>query len=266
MRTLSAFLCLLSLIGICLGNAAVGLAWSDWDSDNLGALVGGGYKTSWIYTWSPWNTKQGDAAHIELVPMLWGGGAHIADFMNAQNDGVFNSVSHILGFNEPDQGGQANLDPNTAAGLWKQYLQPLSGKGKRLGAPATASNAAGKAWLQRFFSACSGCTIDFIPLHWYGSNHDSFTSYVTDMHNTFGRNVWITEWACVPYDPQPCDQGSVNNLMNSTVSWLDSQPWVERYAWFGAMRNLGGVPATNALLTSDGQSHTALGLQYAQGR
>lgn len=245
-----------------MAGAAVGLAWSDWDTDSLATLYGSGYKTTWFYTWSPWNTKQGGASKIELVPMMWGGGTHIADFQNAENDGVFNSVSHILGFNEPDQGGQANLDPNTAANLWKQYIQPLSAKGKRLGSPSVASDPAGKVWLQKFMSACSGCTIDFVPLHWYGSDKNAFTAYVTDMHNTFGRNVWVTEWACVPYNPEPCDQASVSAFLSYTTGWLNQQPWVERYSWFGAMRNLGSVPATNALLTSNGQSHTALGLQY----
>ena len=61
----------------------------------------------------------------------------------------------------PDNGGQANMSPGDAANLWRSALQPLAGK-FRLGAPAVTSAPSGKAWLQQFFSACSGCKVSAI--------------------------------------------------------------------------------------------------------
>eukprot|EP00026_Physarum_polycephalum_P014658 Phypoly_transcript_15198.p1 GENE.Phypoly_transcript_15198~~Phypoly_transcript_15198.p1 ORF type:complete len:164 (+),score=21.38 Phypoly_transcript_15198:389-880(+) len=150
-----------------------------------------------------------------------------------------------------------------AVQLWNQYMKPRNSF--RLGSPSVASNSNGKTWLQNFMSQCGGCKIDFIALHWYGSDAQKFKAYVQDMHNTFNKNVWITEWACVQYgnDP-PCDQNSVNNFMGDTTKWLDQQGYVERWAWFGAMAHPPNVPATNALLTPDGKSRTGLGNQYAQ--
>jgi len=249
------------------GWSKVGLAWSDGDSDNLWALAGNGWnKVSWIYTWSPDSFLAIQQAALDFVPMLWGT-KQIADFQNQLKLGTFASSSAVLGPNEPDQVGQANLTPAQAVSLWDQYIQPLKSHNLSLGAPAVSSDPNGKVWLTQFLAACTGCTIDFIPLHWYGSDGQAFIDYVTDIHTTFGKNIWITEWACVQFSPSdpPCDQQSVYNFMGWTTDWLDQQNWVERWAWFGAMRNLGGVPATDALLTPDGQNNTALGVQYAKG-
>eukprot|EP01113_Clastostelium_recurvatum_P009481 TRINITY_DN14569_c0_g1_i5.p1 TRINITY_DN14569_c0_g1~~TRINITY_DN14569_c0_g1_i5.p1 ORF type:complete len:169 (-),score=27.73 TRINITY_DN14569_c0_g1_i5:54-527(-) len=154
-----------------------------------------------------------------------------------------------------------------AASLWRQHLQPLKGQGKRLGAPAVTSAPSGKPWLQQFIQICgAACTIDFIPIHWYGSDSNAFKSYVTEMHNTFNKPIWVTEWACVEYAPPTCTQTDVDNFMAATTSFLESQSsWLERFAWFGAMKKLGNVSRTNALLTADGQSATPLGIQYTKG-
>ena len=45
---------------------------------------------------------------------------------------------------------------------------------------------------------------------------------------------------------------------------MDNATYVERYAWFGAMRNLQGVNPANALLDGKGNI-TALGKQYIGG-
>jgi len=253
----TAFL-LLGIVALCYAGKE-GLGWADWDSSNLGALAGNGLKPTWIYTWSPWNINQ--QAGLEFIPMFHDPGS-ATDFVNAYNDGVWKQSSAILFLNEPDMNG---VSPGQAVSLWNQYMQPHASN-YRLGAPAVASNSNGMAWLQQFMSQCGGCKIDFIPLHWYGSDWTAFTAYVQSMQSTFGKNVWITEWACVQYGSSPpCDQTSVYNFMGATTQWLDQTGYVERWAWFGAMKNVAatGVPATNGLLTSDGQSRTGLGNQYS---
>jgi len=255
---------LLSLLCVCsavpikpLISSKIGLSWN---SGNLGALAGGSSKASWIYNWSPHNIPGSEKFGLEFVPMLWGPGQE-SDFEKEVKAG-FNSSTCVLGFNEPDNSGQSNLSPQQAASIWKQYLQPLAGK-LRLGAPAVTSAPTGKPWLQNFFSACSGCTIDFIPLHWYGSDAGAFISYIEDLHNTFNKNIWVTEWACVEYGPPPCDQNSVNNFLQNTTAWLTKTGYVERYAWFGIRVN--GIPTTDATLSADGQSATPLGQMYVRG-
>lgn len=38
-----------------------------------------------------------------------------------------------------------------------------------------------------------------------------------------------------------CDQQDVVDFMNATQSFMDETEWVERYAWFGAMKDMSGV-------------------------
>jgi len=224
---------------------------------NVGALTSGG-AISWYYTWSVW--RDGRAGSAKFVPMVWGAKS-INDLNNALNQGVFNGVDAVLGFNEPERSDQANLSPQAAADLWRNHMEPLRSRGIRLGAPVVSSAPAGKVWLLQFFSACGGCNIDFVPLHWYGGSGQNFINYVTDMHNTFRRNVWVTEWACVNYGDGPCDQQSVYGFMGWTTQWLDSTPWVERFSWFGVRVN--GIPGEDALLDASGNNRTPLGNQYA---
>ena len=207
--------------------------------------------------------------------------------------------------------------------------------------------------------------IDFVPLHWYGSGSQNFINYVTDMHNTFKRNVWVTEFAYASSSPSPAilslslrlllfsspiSDGSLMEhatFRTYTISWakllygwiskaglnvgrmsplpylspspslsilslfsvlpssllhppssllppphlpplppllcfrppllplsplssplspLPSPPFLTHIlSYFGAMKNLGGVPACNRLITADGKTNTPLGVQYATG-
>jgi hypothetical protein len=56
------------------------------------------------------------------------------------------------------------MSPQDGAAMWKQHIQPLKGKGLRLGSPAPTSAPNGKTWIQDFIAACDGCTVDFIAL------------------------------------------------------------------------------------------------------
>jgi len=56
--------------------------------------------------------------------------------------------------------------PEEAASLWMQFLEPLKSQGIRLGGPAVTAAGSGRPWLTSFLSACSNCTIDFLPVHW----------------------------------------------------------------------------------------------------
>lgn len=59
----------------------------------------------------------------------------------------------------PEISGQSNIDPQTAASLWQQNIQPKKQLGYNLISPAVTSDAAGIPWLQQFFQACQGCTV-----------------------------------------------------------------------------------------------------------
>lgn len=39
--------------------------------------------------------------------------------------------------------------------------------------------------------------VDFVALHWYGTDAQAFIAYVQDFHTTFGKPIWVTEFACM---------------------------------------------------------------------
>lgn len=145
------------------------------------------------YTWGPSPAK----ANIEFVPMLWGS-RQVTQWDSTINDTLSSlNVTHALGFNEPDITGQSDISPADGAALWKAHIEPLKAQGVRLGSPAPSSSPKGKQWLLDWLGACqSGCSVDFIAVHYYDINSTQFMEYLTDYHNTLQRPVWVTEWAC----------------------------------------------------------------------
>ncbi|KAF5365233.1 hypothetical protein D9758_005401 [Tetrapyrgos nigripes] len=234
-------------------NAKRGIAYALDLAQNGDAGKVANTQISWAYDWQAFAIDSLPAG-IELVPMQ-----HDANGINDFQNTVKNLGAKVaLGFNEPDVAAQAHLEPADAANLWKQGIQPLAGAGVRLGSPAVSSSPApaGTAWLQAFLSACDGCTVDFIAIHWYGDGADNFIAYVQDVHNQFpNKNIWVTEFASTSTDP-----AAVQAFLDQTINWLDGQAFVERYSWF-----VYGRSATNGLISNllDGSGNlNALGNAY----
>ncbi|KAJ7768289.1 glycosyl hydrolase catalytic core-domain-containing protein [Mycena metata] len=243
-------------------SSKAGIAGGDADTDMQQFTASG--KTTWYYQWSV--SSDVSTTDLEFVPMLWGQ-KDVAQWTDASN-GINATISKnkptaVLGFNEPQETGQSNLTPQQGADLWTTYIEPLHAQGLRLGSPAPSSAPSGKTWIQDFLTACNGaCTVDFIALHYYDVNATAFMEYLTDFHNTFQRPIWVTEWACQNFNNGPqCTAAEVAEFLNTTQSFMDAQDWVERYAWYGVMRDLGGVNPLDAMMTSDGKIND-LGKQY----
>ncbi|KAJ3563574.1 hypothetical protein NP233_g8856 [Leucocoprinus birnbaumii] len=193
---------------------------------------------TWIYDWADLPPAYIAQSNLKYIPMQWGSGAieQLASAVSAQG------ADTILAFNEPDFVNEANIAPKDAAALWAQFLQPLKQQGIRLGGPAVTAAPTGKAWLTDFLSECNNCTIDFLPLHWYGSGTEGFYNYIWDMHSTFPQfPIWITEYAdtgdnTTDDDPSALRSSEVWDFMNQTINYLDSLDWIERYSWFGFFR------------------------------
>ncbi|KAG8685740.1 hypothetical protein FRC11_010149, partial [Ceratobasidium sp. 423] len=148
--------------------------------------------------------------------------------------------------------------------FWKQYLEPLKSTGVRLGSPTTTSGPSGKTWMQEFFALCAGsCMVDFVALHWYGNIADEFIAYLDDFHNAFQLPIWVTEYSCQNFiNGTQCTYEEIVQFLNTTRTYMDQTPWVERYAWFGAMASLpNNVNKLTALMDSSGIIND-LGRQY----
>ncbi|KAJ9640763.1 hypothetical protein H2204_003052 [Knufia peltigerae] len=190
---------------------------------------------SWVYNWgaTPDGTPLSGA---EYVPMFWGSQS-VSGWSSAVSSAISSGSKHVLSINEPDLSSQANLDPQTAAKLHIANVAPLSGQ-VQIGSPAVTNGAGsnppmGTTWLSQFFDACAGqCNIDFVAFHWYSdaSQTEGFKQHVQDVIETASQNgvskVWLTEFGATGSD------SDVASFMADVLPWLDSQPAVERYAYF----------------------------------
>jgi hypothetical protein len=162
------------------------------------------------------------------------------------------------GFNEPDIEAQANLSVTEAAELWKQYILPMkkSCPGVHIGSPSISNGPHGLPWLVSFISDLGGLHdsgIDHIVLHFYGPSVKDFEVYVQQIYDWFGLPIWVTELACTDWNPKaPIDEKDVLQFMKEAVDFMEKTEYVERYAWFGAMEDVGeGVGRANGLQKGD---------------
>ncbi|GAB3673794.1 hypothetical protein GCM10027589_43690 [Actinocorallia lasiicapitis] len=215
-----------------------------WDITKK-ALTGSG--SCWYYTWSP-NDWYGAPPGVEFVPMIW----------SAKDIGQVGQVQGrtLLGFNEPDMAGQANMSVEQALDLWPQ----LEKTGKRLGSPAPVwgGDIPGR-WLDQFMRGAEqrGYRVDFIALHFYTKNFDTATAvselkgYLERTYARYRKPIWLTEFALINHEggmfyPPLWQQAA---FVKSATSMLAKLPYLERYAWY-ALPNTRNNPT--GLMDGDG--------------
>lgn len=236
-----------------------GLAWPVENSDSVIQFTKPGSKISWLYNWSP-NPSQSPA--LEFVPMQWNhvDAAQLSEKARSCNAQV------VLGFNEPELPDQSNMPPELAANVWMEHIEPLRRSGVRCGSPGISSAPQGVGWLKRFLELVrsQGGDIDFYAFHWYGETLGQFYDYIWSTHHQLGpdKPVWITEFAPTNWNQAaPLPKEHVENFVMESCKYLDTLDWVERYAFFGAMRDPGNVGKWAAMLDENGHL-TNVGKMY----
>lgn len=206
-----------------------------WATDNrLAPVIGSKPLITWYHHWQDGPVPQMPSKN-EWVPMFWG-----PSYWNLWNQRVAemkkHTPKHLMAFNEPDVDGQSNLDAHYAAQLYMEQIYPWSKKGVKLCSPAIVWNL---DWMSTFLSAIKkkGGHADLLCIHWYGSWKDlaGFKKFVQTAHSRFGKNIWIPELG-ITSASNP-SQAEVKNFMMNAFTWLDSQSYVERAAWFGDFKS-----------------------------
>lgn len=236
-----------------------------WPTDNHGKdeafiFTKPGSKVSWLYNWSPNPTPNAKGA--EWVPMQWNHVNAAALHEHVRNAGA----RTVLGFNEPELPDQSNMPAELAANEWLQHIEPLRKAGIRCGSPGISSAPHAVGWLADFLSKirAGGSDIDFYCFHWYGAELGQFYDYIWSTYHQLGPNkpAWITEFACTNWSKEnPLPREHVENFARESTKYLDTLDWVERYAWFGPMRDTGTVGRWAAMLDEAGKI-TPLGRAY----
>ncbi len=221
---------------------------------------------SWMYTWGLDRPTE-LPAEIEFAPMLWGE-------MKAENRaqalaGVakrFRSgeVRHLMSFNEPDQKKQGNMTVERVVELWPELMA--------VGVPLVSPGCVhpDRDWMRAFMKQVDArnLRVDAVAVHSYGGpGVESLVRKLTQVHEEFGRPLWITEfavgdWEATTPEGNRHSPARVAAFMREVLPALDELPFLERYAWFSASPSSAPL-GTSALFTEDNQL-TALGEIYQQ--
>jgi hypothetical protein len=234
------------------------------------SLDGQNSQVSWAYDWyyAPCSTPGVNNCNfnpaLEFVPLLYNNDPNLlSKWPVAAQIAIDNGSTALMSFNEPDFciAGSACMSVSTAVSYHKQYMQPFAGKAL-IGAPAitnaggTDQNPMGLKYLQYFLGNCTGCTIDFINLHWY-SNKYAGASYFESHVNAAravagGRPIWITE---IGLDNEfSYTDAELQAFLQKIMPWMDQQPDVARYAYF--------MDSPGILINSAGNAISGTGMVY----
>ncbi|MEE6257254.1 sigma-70 family RNA polymerase sigma factor [Plantactinospora sonchi] len=221
---------------------------------------------SWYYTWAAHHDGVTTPRGVQFVPMIWGRD-HVtsANLARAKNAGPY-----LLGFNEPDLAGQAEMSVEEALDLWPK----LQATGSRLGSPAVAfgGDRAG-GWLDRFMVGAKerGHRVDFIALHWYGGDFrtanavSQLRSYLQAVYERYRKPIWLTEFALIDFSSGQArfpSQQQQAAFVTAAAKMLGGLSYLQRYAWFGLPatdKDLSGLFRGGAQPTAVGRAFQAAG-------
>jgi Glycosyl hydrolase catalytic core len=147
----------------------------------------------------------------------------------------------------------------------------LQDTGMRLGSPAVAYGGDRPGgWLDRFMTGArkGGLRVDFITLHWYGSDFSDaavgqFLGYVDAVHKRYGLPIWVTEYGLMNFGgaPKYPTGAQAAAFITGSTNGMAKRSYVERYAWFG-LPAVGDSVAFG--LYTDGDSPTEAGKAYRE--
>jgi Glycosyl hydrolase catalytic core len=232
---------------------------------------------SWYYDWG---FRDFSTPTTEFAPMSWN--ANGALDPNVDRIIGNDTLTHYMAFNEPDGVGQANMTTTAAIPPYKKLLRA----GHRMVSPATTESQY-SVWLQQFTDLANDDTlrIDVVAVHWYdwgnwlaappnGGNanpnpvdvFNRFKAYITNVYNRYKKPIWITEFNANVNRPPAVHEA----FMNLALPWLDSDPRVERYAYFFGndvpARTMGGALTAAGQIYSDHSSVNAYAANVCDAR
>ena len=245
---------------------------------------------SWYYNWSTDAFNNSVDAGVQHIPMMWGGGDDNKESMAS----FTTTANYILGFNEPDIDGQANMEFCEGIDVWNEYISPLK---LRKVSPAPAAPGGNSKWLERFMKGDYKCKkpdgtwgvyndylddatktwvdgkegdVDAVVLHYYRNVIDlnGLLEAVKTLWNKYHKPIWITEMSVFGmkgmgrYDHSyniPSERKKMADFVSGIIENMDEVPYVERYCWFPY-----DIESKNDIDAYDGCGATAM-FDYTSG-
>lgn len=215
---------------------------------------------SWYYNWANtpgkgYENQVIDFEGIEFVPMCWNGN-YSADNIREYCKSHPNT-KYLLGFNEPNFKAQANMTPQQAAEAWPAVKALADELGLKLVAPALNYSPDPPytdplKWMDEFVALVGLDAFDYTAIHNYGGL-GVMQTLAGNFHDRYGKDVWVTEFCYWPGESGTVAPSTQIDSMAETVKWLESTPWIFRYAWFKALGNSNASSGPNyGLLVHEG--------------
>ncbi|KYR01393.1 phosphoribosylglycinamide formyltransferase [Tieghemostelium lacteum] len=207
-----------------------GVTWGEDPSNDAAKCAAlKNFKGSWYYNWDIYPPCQAGVTGVEYIPMI-----RVESDMGKVNN-LPSGSDWLMGFNEPNYSGQAEMSPERAAQLWPQ----LQATGRKLVGPGVADCGPTPGggclydsvqWYKDFLGNCTGCRVDAVSLHLYYCSATDMMNKITKLYEATGKPVWLTEFACD--NPQPQNQDTVVTFATSLLKQLEGSLMVQRYSWF----------------------------------
>lgn len=217
---------------------------------------------TWYYNWGNtpgkgYENQVIDFEGIEFVPMCWNANYN-ADAIR-EYCRTHPQTKYLLGFNEPNFTAQANMTPQKAAEEWPKVKALADELGLKLVAPALNYSPNPPytdplKWMDEFVALVGLDAFDYTAVHNYGGL-GVMKTIAGNFHDRYGKDVWVTEFCYWPNEGNGNDYVAPETQINSmaeTVQWLESTPWIFRYAWFKALGNSSGSGPNYGLLVHEG--------------
>lgn len=181
-------------------------------------------KSGWFYNWGP-TTSEG-VTDVEFVPMKYSARTETEASWKTILD--LNNSNHLLGFNEPQSTGQANMTTDEQLRFWPKMME----SGMRLGSPAPTDFDL----FYKFMEECDkrNYRVDFVSLHDYGTGTaESFYNFCKKVYDRTKRPIWVTEfnWGGTWSTTTPTYAQAAARI-KEIIDKYDTEGIIERYAIF----------------------------------
>ena len=271
-------------LAACTGSSPL-FAVSILDSKRGFADTGANYNdlqatdAGWYYNWGTAPSSIGNY-NANFYSMIWGSGQSADSTINYA---LSVTSTYLLGFNEPERTDQANLTVAQGTAIWDRvYSDTVAynsahGTSIKLISPAVSDTGAGEAWLSSFM-ATEGSKVDAVAFHWYDDDTTNgaqaaadFENKVQYYHNTYGKPVFITEFADHDWGGTLGTAAMIaanTQMINIVTPWLESQSYVAGYSWYNWFNDSALFNTTGASLTPSSLGYTyvgAIGIRHHDG-
>jgi hypothetical protein len=198
------------------------------------ALKVSALKVYWHYSWGIDAFTEPDS--VRFVPMIWGKWSLEKNLQKVDSLAKIGKVTHLLGFNEPDGKGQANLTVEESLSYWPKLME----LNIPLGSPACIH--ADNEWMKGFMAKAKEkkFRVDFICVHWYGgANAQSLIDHLKSIYDLYNLPIWLTEFAPADWSASSPETSKVTKekalvFMQQILPALEKLDFVHRYSWYSS--------------------------------